>query len=134
MNFFNPIYQDVDVTSKDGAVHAKVRLSKLGWRFKEAQIQLDRQIMLDMQPYIPFKTGDMQRAITTKNNILAGSGKIVVYTLPYGRKVYLGITESGKPMHYSNPLTTPRYFDTVKRIYRSNWNRTAKDIIFGRKG
>lgn len=133
MGFFDPSFQDINVTSKEGSVRARVRLSKFGWRFKEAQIYLDRQMMLDMQPYIPFRTGDLQRAITTKNNILAGSGKLVVYTLPYGRYVYLGVTNSGKQMQYTNPLTTPRYFDNVKRIYRSNWTRAVRDIIFGRK-
>ena len=134
MNFFNPSFQDIDVKSREGNIQAHVKLSKFGWRFKEAQIWLDRQMMLDMQPYIAFKTGRLQQAITTKNNIFAGTGKLVVYTLPYGRGVYLGITKTGKPMHYSNPLTTPRYFDNVKRIYRDNWNRGVKDIIFGRKG
>lgn len=134
MGFFNGItWKDITAKGYSGNVRATVKLGWLGFRFREAQIWLDRQIMLDMQPYIAFKTGKLQGAITTRNNVYAGTGQVLIYTLPYGRRIYYGWTPSGRPMNYSNPLTTPRWFDTVKARYMNVWERGCRDIILGRK-
>lgn len=131
MGLFDSVaYRDVDMSNKTGTVKAKVRLSVFGGRFKEAQIWLDNRINLDMMPYIPFRTGRLQGAINAKNNIARGTGNIVVYTLPYGRKVYSGLNEkTGKPLHYTNPLTTPHWFDTVKAVHGEEWKRGVREII-----
>lgn len=134
MAFYDSIrYKDVDWKSPAGSVKAKVSFSKFGGRFKEAQIWLDNQINLDMMPYIPFRTGRLQGAISTENDRRRGTGDIVVYALPYGRWLYGGInTKTGNPIHYTNPLTTPKWFETVRAIHEDEWIRGVKDIIHRR--
>ena len=70
--------------------------------------------------------------IYAKNNSLRVTGKLCVYAMPYGRKVYNGINKNGQQMHYTNPLTTPHWFVTVKEIYKNQWIKGVKEII-GRK-
>lgn len=131
MGLFDGVgFKDVDWKSPQGTVRAKVRLSRFGGRFKEAQIWLDNRIDLDMMPYIPFKTGALQGAIHSKNNASRGTGKITVYALSYGRRLYYGINpNTGLPYNYTNPLTTPRWFDTVKAIHGNEWLRGVTEII-----
>ena len=131
MGLFDHIgFKDVDFKSPEGKVTAHVGLSKFGGRFKEAQIWLANRIDMDMMPYIPFKTGRLQGAIHNRNNVQRGTGKITVYTLSYGRKLYYGINpRTGQPFHYTNPLTTPRWFDTVKAIHGNEWKRGVREII-----
>ena len=131
MGLFDSIaFKDVDFRSPEGNVRAKVHFSRFGGRFREAQIWLDNRIDLDMMPYVPFKTGRLQGAIHNRNIANRGTGRITVYTLSYGRKMYYGINpNTGQPWHYTNPLTTPRWFDTVKAIHGNEWRRGVKEII-----
>ena len=131
MGFFDNIrYRDIDWRSPEGTVRAHVNLSQFGGRFKEAQIWLDNRINLDMMPYIPFKTGREQGAINARNNVYRGTGKIVAYTLSYGRQLYSGKNaKTGQPIHYTNPLTTPRWFDTVRAAHENEWKRGVREII-----
>ena len=131
MGLFDGIaYRDVNWKNTTGTVRAKVRLSVFGGRFKEAQIWLDNRINLDMMPYIPFRTGRLQGAINRENNALRGTGQIVAYTLSYGRQLYSGRNaKTGNPIHYTNPLTTPRWFDTVRSIHENEWKQGVRDII-----
>jgi len=120
------------IKQTEGIAKAEIKLSRWFPKFKEAQVWLDDRINMDMMPYVPFKTGAMQTAINAKNNQLRGTGKICVYSMPYGRRVYNGINKNGGTMHYTNPLTTPHWFVTVKDNYKNQWIRGVKDII-GRK-
>lgn len=131
MGLFDGIaFKDIDWKSPAGSVNAKVRLGIFGGRFKEAQIWLDNRINLDMLPYVPFKTGALQGAINSRNNANRGTGRITVYALPYGRRLYNGInSNTGLPYHYTNPLTTPRWFDTVKAVHGNEWKRGVREII-----
>ena len=119
-----------DASYEDNGIKAKIRFSRFFPRFKEAQIWLDNRINLDMSPYIPFRTGKLQGAIMAENTRRIGTGKLIAYTLPYGRPLYMGISQrTGKPINYSNPLSTPYWFETVKGLYVSNWLKGVEEII-----
>ena len=123
-------FKDIDWKSPEGTVRARVNLSKFGGRFKEAQIWLDNRINLGMMPYIPFRTGRLQGAINQRNSVYRGTGRVVAYTLSYGRHLYGGVNvKSGRPIHYTNPLTTPKWFDTVRAVHENEWKRGVKEII-----
>lgn len=125
-------FKDAKIGKSEGIARAHVKLSRLIPRFHEAQIWLDNRMNLDMMPYVAFRTGRLQTAINTRNNQLRGTGRFCVYTLPYGKHVYEGISSHGGPMHYTNPLTTPHWFETVKGIYGNEWVRGVDEIIKGK--
>lgn len=136
MGILNPAdFKDTTLSKSTGIARAHVRFSKLFPRFKRAQIWLDNRIMLDMQPYIPFRTGAFQGRIQQANAGRAGTGGIVVYVPPQGRWLYNGVAYSksgARPIHYTNPLTTPHWFETVSALYKNQWVRGVKDIIKGK--
>lgn len=125
-------FVDSNLRNVEGIAHAKIFLSRLIPRFKRAQVWLDKRMNNDMLPYVAYRTGRLRNAVNAKNQTLVGTGKLCVYTLPYGRSVYSGVTKSGKKMVYSNPLTTPHWFETVKSVYCQQWIAGVKDVIKGR--
>lgn len=115
------------------AIKGKLKFSNWFPRFKKAQKWLDYRINEDMRPYLPVRTGALRDTVYRRNEQLNGTGKICIYAMPYGRKVYQGISSNGGQMRYTNPLTTPYWFNTVKSIYQESWRQGAEDIVKGKK-
>lgn len=128
-------FKDAHLRKTTGIAEAHVYFSRFFPRFKRAQIWLDERVMLDMQPYIPFRTGAFQGRIQTQNAGRAGTGNIVVYVPPQGRWLYNGVSYSksgARAINYSNPLSTPRWFETVRSAHQNEWIQGCRQIIKGK--
>lgn len=107
MGLFRPTFKDF--TMKDGHMSANIKFSVFGGRFQAAQLWLDREIMKDMRPLIPYRTGIFRKKIEANNRVFAGTGRIVTAAPPQGKWLYGGVTKSGKPIHYTNPQSVPQW-------------------------
>lgn len=129
----NPIhFQDTTLEHIAGISRAEVKLRHFLPRFKRAQVWLDEQIMRDMTPVIPYKTGEFLGKIRMQNDALRGTGKVVVYVPPQGRKLYAGISytkEGAKPMHYTNPFSVPYWGEAVRTQHQDDWIKGCRNII-----
>lgn len=127
MAFFEPKVDDI--TMKSQYMTVNVKLSKYGWRFRQAQIWLDREFMRKMKPVIPYKTGMFLSKIESANAGGWGMGKIVTSVPPQGRYLYPGIAPSGKPFKWTNPLTQPRWGLWVAQTYKKEFADGCKHIV-----
>lgn len=98
-----------DFTFKDGHLSAKIMFSVFGGRFRNAQLWLDQEIMNDMRPMVPYRTGKFLGEIEAKNHTLAGTGRIVSAVPPHGKWLYGGVRNDGTPIRYTNPSTVPKW-------------------------
>ena len=88
-NPFNPKFKDI--TMETEYMEAHVRLSAFGWRFRRAQEWLDKEVMLKMEPVIPYKTGQFLKKIKANNSGFEGTGQIRTAVPPQGRYLYPGV-------------------------------------------
>ena len=76
-----------------------------------AQYMLDTQLMSDMLPYMPYDTMTLRNMTLQHSTAVAGTGKVCVYTTPYGHYQWEGVSRfSGNPLHYwKNPNAKPHW-------------------------
>lgn len=122
-----------DVTIKRGYLNAHIKLSVFGPRFQQAQKWLDKRIMKRMEPYVPRKTGVFLGKIKKANRASAGTGKITTAVPPQGKRLYPGVTETGKPFNWTNPNTQPYWGRYTYREHREEFNKGVKKILLGGK-
>jgi len=127
MAFFGADFQDF--TYKSEYVKANVHFSKFGGRFRLAAIWLDRTFMEKMKPVVPYKTGKFLSRLEAANAGGWGMGRIVTSSPPQGRYLYGGISRSGKPFRWTNPLTQPRWGQWTYQTYQQEFNEGIKHII-----
>lgn len=134
-----------------GDIKADVSLSRFEKQFQEAQFWLDGQVMNDMVPYMPHRDGIFVNLTRMRSAALQGTGKVVAGAPPQGRFLYEGkvmvdpvtgspwarkgakkvVTE--RPLTYSNPKATPKWFDTAKEKHGKSWVKGVKRIAGGGK-
>lgn len=134
-----------------GDIKADVSLSRFEKQFQDAQYWLDGQVMNDMVPYMPHRDGTFVNLTRMRSAALQGTGKVVAGVPPQGRFLYEGkvmidpVTGSpwarkgakkivaNRPLTYSNPKATPRWFDTAKDKHGKSWVEGVKKIAGGGK-
>ena len=131
MEIFKPNFKDF--TFKDGHMSAKIRFSVFNRRAKKAQVWLDREIMTDMRPLIPIRTGVFRRTIESVNKIFEGTGRITTAVPPQGKWLYGGVTDSGKPIKYTNPLSVPKWGEVTIEKNREKYKQGVKDCLKGKQ-
>ncbi len=139
-----------NITIVESGMRVKVDLSRLNGNLAKAQFWLDTQIMRDMEPYMPHNDGILQSITAAQSATYAGSGLVVAAAPPYGRFQYMGkvmvdpetgspfarpgakkiVTE--RPLTYSNPRATPKWFETAKENHGDEWIREVKRIAGGK--
>lgn len=128
-----------------------VPLNVTNERLNRAQYWLDTQVMEDMVPYMPHRTGTFIAVTKAQSNALAGTGNVMAAAPPAGRFLYMGKVmvdpETGspwarkgakkvvtdRPLTYSNPEARPEWFEVAKEKNLSRWVKGVKDILGGRK-
>lgn len=128
MGLFDPVAFK-DITINKSYMKAHVRLSIFGGKFREAQIWLDQEVMRKMTPYIPRKTGVFLGKIQSENAARVGTGKIVTAVPPQGKKLYPGVSKSGKPFNWSNPQTQPYWGKYTAQTHNKEFNDGVKKIL-----
>ena len=134
-----------------GDIKADVSLNRFEKQFQDAQFWLDGQVMTDMVPYMPHRDGIFVSLTRMRSAALQGSGKVIAAAPPTGRFLYEGkvmidpVTGSpwarkgakkivtNRPLTYSNPKATPRWFDTAKDKHGKSWVEGVKKIAGGGK-
>lgn len=134
---------------QDGNVTVNVNLSRLDEKFQKAQFWLDTEVMNNMVPYIPIRTGTLRNITQMMSRSVAGTGIVYAAAPPYGRFQYYGKVmvdeETGspwamrghkkvvtdKPLKWSNPTTVPMWFDVVKNSNSKRWIAGCQKIING---
>lgn len=132
-----------------GEVHIEVSLDRFSRQYQDAQIWLDKQVMINALPYIPHVTGTLVNLTKMRSASLAGTGLVCIADGPYGQYLYNGKVmvdpETGSPwarkdakkvvtdrdLTYSNPKTVPFYFDVEKRKNIHSWVKGVKKIAGG---
>lgn len=134
-----------------GDIKVNLDLSKLGKRVDNAQFALDSQVMTDMVPFMPMNTGNFIQLTRARSAALAGTGSVCAAAPPFGRFLYEGkvmvdeLTGSPwarkgakkitteRPLKYSNPATTPEWFETAKKKHLKDWVELVEDELNGKK-
>ncbi len=134
---------------RDG-VTIHVSMGRVNANLHRAQIWLEQQIMNDMLPFIPMRTGDFQQRTRALNTIMLGSGQVFAAAPPFGRFLYGGKLMvdpvTGSPwarkgakkvltdgnLTFSRPGATARWFEPVKAAQLPRWKAGAAKIINGR--
>ena len=149
--FYN---SDIEFNMRGGFLQrVKIVLNLNGYkdRFKKAQFALDTQIMNDVEPYMPIRENTLRSLTRAESTSLAGKGKVCVSAGAYGRFQYEGkvmvdpITGSpwarkdakkvltDRPLTYSNPMTTPHWFETAKQDHEKEWVQLVERYVNGGK-
>lgn len=127
MGFSNPAFKDITINK--GYMKARVRLSVFGGRFKRAQVWLDQEIMKRMAPFVPRRTGAFLSKIQTENASRVGTGKIVTAVPPQGKRLYPGVSSSGRPFNWTNPQTQPYWGKYTVETYKSELKEGVSRIL-----
>lgn len=129
MDFFSPAFKDITIDKSYMKAH--VKLSIFGGRFKKAQVWLDQEVMKRMTPFVPRKTGAFLSKIQSANASRVGTGKVVTAVPPQGKRLYPGVSESGKPFKWTNPQTQPYWGKYTAQTYKKDLNAGVKRILQG---
>ena len=130
MIFFNaPKFKDM--TYQDEHVKLKWGLSKLNPRFRTAQIWLEREIMTDMAPVVPYRTGVFLNTLQMVNQLFEGDGKVRT-ALPAYKHLYSGISKTGRPFNWTNKKTQPYWGTYTMNMYRAKYKSGVEEILHGR--
>jgi len=79
-----------NVSIENANLKININLTGLEASVKRAQFLLDSQIMNDMKPYMPMRTGALIQNTSAKSAAYAGTGVVYAGTAPYGRYQYFG--------------------------------------------
>lgn len=135
----------------EGDITVDVSLNRFEKQFQDAQYYLDGEVMNDMVSYMPHRDGIFVNLTRMRSAALQGTGKVIAGAPPQGRFLYEGkvmvdpvtgspwarkgakkvVTE--RPLTYSNPKATPRWFDTAKEKHGKSWIKGVKKIAGGGK-
>lgn len=93
-------------------------------RFHRAQVFLDNQVLMDCDPYVPFRTGTLVRTGILGTHL--GTGRIQ-YIAPYARRQYYFGRMPGQ--NRTKPLAGRYWFERAKVAHKDQWIRGVKEII-----
>lgn len=123
-------YDLKDIVIHTDNVNCKISLSGYGKKFEQAEANLERQIAIDMLPYMPEKTGYLKRKM--QESAEKGNGRIMVAAPPYGMYQYEGVSKSGKPLNYKSPTAESHWWEAVKRDYSEQWVEFVRKEVMGK--
>ena len=133
-----------DISIVDGNVRVFIHIDRFSDQFIRAQQWLGDRVLEGCKPLMPLRTGGLQQRSHTENN-----GRRVVFPGPSGRFLYMGkvmvdpdtgspfarrgvkkvVTD--RPLNYSNPGATSKWFDAAKARNGDYWIEGVKRIAGG---
>lgn len=90
------------------------RLEKYTDKNLRIQAEIDKKVMLRMDPYVPFKSGELKKSVRRAS--VVGSG-LLVYNMPYARRQYYlenRTVKKDKNGNVLDPLRGSRWLDRMK--------------------
>lgn len=140
-------FKNFSITSANMKV--RINFDRLNRNYDKAQFWLDSQVMTDMVPLMPLRTGNFIQRTRAMSASVAGSGEVYAAAPPFGRFQYMGVVmvdpETGfpwarpgarkvvtdRPLTYSNPDAVPFWFEETKTRRVKSWVPGVKRIIAG---
>lgn len=140
-------FSDININTANITVN--IRLSEFNERFNDAQTWLDTAIMNSMLPFMPKRTGSLVQRTRSISTGMAGTGQICAAASPYGRYQYYGVVMvdpvtgspwathtpkqvTGRPLKYSQPNATPKWFETAKAKDLGVWTQGVAERLSGK--
>ena len=105
---------------------SKVMRSKYDPKFQEAQKFLDSEVLRCSSPYVPMRSGRLDRSGQAGTKIGSGTVK---WNAVYAKYQYYGIS-----FHHStdkHPLASAQWFEKAKAVHRADWISGVEKIIKG---
>lgn len=128
MGLFNANFKDV--VMKNQYIDCQIKMSRFGWRFKQAQIWLEKAFFDKMKPVVPYRTGQFLSKLEAANAANRGMGQVIASVPPQGRRLYNGINlNTGMPYRWTNPLTQPRWGSWVVQTYGKELKKGVTKIL-----
>lgn len=130
-------FPDISIVSAN--MRAYIKMDRINANLDRAQWWLDNQVMTDMVPYMPHNTGSFINITRAQSAAIAGTGEVVAGAAPMGRFLYNGVVMvdpetnspwarpgakkivTARPLTYSNPQATAKWFDTAKENHGQQW-------------
>lgn len=130
-----------------GGVTIRIDMKRPNDNLRKAQIWLEQQVMNDMLPVMPLRTGSLQQRTRAMNTVMLGSGKVWAAAPPYGRFLYGGKVmvdpDTGSPwarkgakkvltdrnLNFSRPGAVARWFAAIKPSKLPQWKAWVEKII-----
>lgn len=124
-----------------------VNMGRVNKNLARAQIWLEQQVMDDMLPVMPFRTGTFQQRTRMMNTTMLGSGQVLAAAPPDGRFLYGGkvmvdpVTGSpwaregakkvltDRDLTFSRPGAVARWFEAVKPAQLPRWKAGVSKIL-----
>ena len=137
-------------------------MGELNRKLPTAQYMLDSQVMADMVPFMPLRTGNFIQRTTAESAAMAGTGYVCAAAAPFGRFLYEGKTMvdpvTGSPwarrgaakvlvsnykgktnareyltyLKSANPNAQSQWFEAAKNRHGKEWRRMVGEILGGR--
>lgn len=132
--------------SQDG-VTIRISMARPNRNLKRAQMWLEQQVINDMLPLMPLRTGGLQQRTRMMNTVMLGIGKVWAAAPPYGRFLYGGkvmvdpVTGSpwarkgakkvvtSRELTFSRPGAVARWFEAAKATKLERWKRGVATIL-----
>lgn len=136
-------------------IEIKLNLDRFERQFRDAQYELDGDVMNSMIPFMPMQTGLFVDVTKAQSAALQGTGKVYAAFGPQGRFLYEGKVmvdpETGspwarkgakkvvtdRPLKYDrskHPRAQTHWFDAAKEQDGKQWIKKVKGIAGGGKG
>ena len=114
-----------DTSIVEGNVRVNLRFAQYGPRFDEAQQWLGNQILIDMKPFMPLRTGSQQQ-----RSYVSPGGGAVVFPGPYARFLHEGKvmvdSVTGSPWARKDAVKVVTNRDLVFQVGVPHWTEAAK--------
>lgn len=131
----------------EGDITVNISLNRFEKQYREAQYWLDGQVFTDMEPFMPFRDGNLRNVSKIRSAALQGTGKVVAGAPPTGRFLYMGkvmidpVTKSpwarpgakkivtDRPLNFDktvHPNATDHWFEPAKEKHGNAWIKGVK--------
>lgn len=132
------------INSHIGNVDLKIDTKRLDRNLHEAQKVLNMAISNDCMPLVPHLNGGLRDSVRFPEGIYGGE---IEWNAPYAHFQYVGYVrtdENGRvfvnkyeekpvltdrPLQYSEPGTTSKWFEEAKRLHKDEWIKAVKDEV-----
>ncbi len=108
---------------------------KLEEKAEDALELMIDQVLKDCNDYAPKDTGDLIKSSYNFSEV-TDSRMVMRWSTPYARRLYYGISPSGKPYKYShdhNPNATKMWAHKASKQKGEQWRRRFQTLMKGGK-
>lgn len=95
--------------------------------------KLKERMMADIEPIMPRRTGAFISDTKAENKSASRTEFVAAPNRPYTEYLWNGVRGDGTPIHWTNPNTEPRWFESAMNEHREEWLQLVKETIINGK-